>query len=62
MIDDERCANAVGLLMSLNMLLETPGGFDYTAADCKGWLASTGFRDLTVEPLGPTESMVIARK
>ena len=62
MIDDDRSTNAAGLLMSLNMLLETPGGFDYTPADCRGWLASVGFRDMSVEPLGPTESMVIARK
>ena len=31
-IDDERRQNAFGLLMSLNMLIETPGGFDYTGA------------------------------
>ena len=62
MIDDDRSTNAVGLLMSLNMLLETPGGFDYTAADCKEWLVSSGFRDMSVEPLGPTESMVVAHK
>lgn len=62
MIDDERSSNATGLLMSLCMLLETVGGFDYTPADCKGWLTSTGFRDLVVEPLGPSESIIIARK
>jgi hypothetical protein len=33
-IDDERRENASGLLMSLNMLIETPGGFYYTGADC----------------------------
>jgi hypothetical protein len=33
-IDDDRSGNAFGLLMSLNMLIETPGGFDYTGADC----------------------------
>jgi hypothetical protein len=33
-IDDERRGNAFGLLMSLNMLIETRGGFDYTGADC----------------------------
>src|SRR4029077_10123194 len=37
-IDDERSKNVFGLLMSLNMLIETPGGFDYTGADCKGWM------------------------
>jgi hypothetical protein len=29
--------------MSLNMLIETPGGFDYTGADCRDWMAETGF-------------------
>ena len=38
MIDDDRRENAFGLLMSLNMLIETPGGFDYTGADCRGWM------------------------
>ena len=38
-IDDERRENAFGLLMSLNMLIETPGGFDYTGADGQGWMA-----------------------
>jgi hypothetical protein len=36
LIDDERKQNAFGLLMSLNMLIETTGGFDYTGADCTG--------------------------
>ena len=35
LIDDDRRRNAFGLLMSLNMLIETPGGFDYTGADGK---------------------------
>lgn len=37
-IDDDRRRNAFGLLMSLNMLIETPGGFDYTGADCASWM------------------------
>ena len=44
-IDDERRTNAFGLLMSLNMLIETPGGFDYTGADCQRWMHEVGFRD-----------------
>jgi hypothetical protein len=28
-----RRANAFGLMMSLNMLIEPPAGFDYTGAD-----------------------------
>ena len=34
LIDDERRTNAFGLLMSLNMLIELPGEFDDTGADC----------------------------
>ncbi len=34
--DDDRSKNAFGLLMSLNMLIETPGGFDYTARIASG--------------------------
>src|SRR5262249_43825491 len=32
LIDDDRRMNTTGLLMSLNMLIETPGGFDFTGA------------------------------
>src|SRR4029077_9832636 len=54
MIDDERRHNAFGLLMSLNMLIETPAGFDYTAADCRSWMADIGFPETYTEPLpGP---------
>ena len=42
-IDDERRKNAFGLMMSLNMLIETRGGFDYTGADCSAWLKEDGF-------------------
>jgi hypothetical protein len=59
MIDDERRRNAFGLLMSLNMLIETPGGFDYTPGQCHAWMAEAGFRDIRVEPLGGGNSMVI---
>jgi hypothetical protein len=62
MIDDARCRNVTGLLMSLNMLIETPGGFDYTPADCRGWMKTTGFRKTSVVPLSAVESMVIATK
>ncbi len=32
-IDDDRRTNSFGLLMSLNMLIELPGGSDYTLID-----------------------------
>jgi hypothetical protein len=62
LIDDERRHNALGLLMSLNMLIETPGGFDYTGADCRGWLAEAGFRRAWVEHLVGPDSMVVGIK
>ena len=62
LIDDERRQNAFGLLMSLNMLIETPGGFDYTGADCCGWMRDAGFRKTWVEHLAGPDSMVVAIK
>jgi O-methyltransferase domain/Dimerisation domain len=61
-IDDDRSRNAFGLLMSLNMLIETPGGFDYTGADCTGWMQEAGFKTIRVEHLVGPESMVIGIK
>jgi hypothetical protein len=61
-IDDDRSANAFGLLMSLNMLIETPGGFDYTGKDCMEWMREAGFRETRVEYLLGSDSMVIGIK
>lgn len=58
-IDDDRRANTFGMLMSLNMLIETEAGFDYTGADCRSWMADVGFRDSYVEPLVGPDSMVV---
>ena len=62
MIDDARRENAFGLLMSLNMLIETRGGFDYTGADCRTWLLEAGFREAYVEPLAGPDSMAVGIK
>jgi hypothetical protein len=62
LIDDDRRQNAFGLLMSLNMLIETPGGFDYSGADCIGWLAETGFQNCRVEHLVGPDGMVVGIK
>lgn len=61
-IDDERRENAFGLLMSLNMLIETRGGFDYTGADCIGWMKDAGFKDARVQHLIGPDSMVVGTK
>jgi len=62
LIDDDRSKNAFGLMMSLNMLIETPGGFDYTGADCQGWMKEAGFRETRVEHLVGPDSMVVGIK
>jgi hypothetical protein len=61
-IDDDRSKNAFGLMMSLNMLIETEGGFDYTGADCEGWMREAGFRETRTEALIGPDSMVIGIK
>ena len=61
-IDDARTQNSFGLLMSLNMLIETPGGFDYSGEDCIGWMKETGFREAYVEHLMGPDSMVVGAK
>jgi hypothetical protein len=62
LIDDDRRENAFGLLMSLNMLIETPGGFDYSGSDCMGWMRDAGFRETRVEHLLGPDSMAIGVK
>ncbi len=62
LIDDDRRENAFGLLMSLNMLIETPGGFDYTGADCRGWMSEAGFSESYVQHLVGPDSMVVGIK
>lgn len=62
LIDDTRKENAFGLLMSLNMLIETHGGFDFTGADCRKWMKEVGFKKTKVERLAGPDGMVIGYK
>jgi O-methyltransferase domain/Dimerisation domain len=62
LIDDARRQHAPGLLMSLNMLIETTGGFDFTGADCCNWMREVGFHDTYVEPLDGPDSMAVGIK
>jgi hypothetical protein len=48
--------------MSLNMLIETPGGFDFTGADCSRWMRDAGFKETRVEALCGPDSMVVGIK
>jgi hypothetical protein len=62
LIDDDRRVNTAGFLASLNMLIMTNGGFDFSAADCIGWMDEAGFQNMRVEPLESGQSMIIGSK
>lgn len=61
-IDDERNKNVFGLLMSLNMAIETDDGFDFSASDFSAWSREAGFREIELMPLAGPSSAVIAIK
>jgi len=61
-IDDSRRTNAFGLLMSLNMLIELPGGFDYTGAQFDTWACKAGFARTEIRHLAGPASAAIAYK
>jgi O-methyltransferase domain/Dimerisation domain len=61
-IDDERKQNVFGMMMSLNMLIETGKGFDYTFADFNNWAKTVGFKSTSLLPLTGPSSAAIAYK
>ncbi len=61
-IDDNRSENAFGLLMSLNMLIETPEGFDFSLADFTSWAKEAGFSKTSLMRLTGPSSAAIAVK
>lgn len=62
LIDDERRQSVTGLLLSLHMIVDYPGGSTYTAADCFSWLTDAGFRGCRVEPLAGPDYLISAIK
>jgi len=62
LIDDERRSHVPGFMMSLNMLIETRGGFDFTGADCAGWMREAGFRQTRVEHIAGADHMCVGLK
>lgn len=61
-IDNDRSENAFGLMMSLNMNIETPEGFDFSGEDFDAWAKECGFTQTSVMPLTGPSSAVIAIK
>ena len=61
-IDDDRSKNVFGMMMSLNMLIETGTGFDYTFSSFNKWAKSVGFKSTSIVPLTGPASAAIAYK
>ncbi len=61
-IDDDRRKNVFGLLMSLNMLIETKEGKDYTFKEFSNWAGQAGFVEFELIHLGGPTSAAIAFK
>lgn len=61
-LDEGRSQNTFGFLMSLNMLIETPGGREYTGSECEAWMRETGFSKARTQPLMGPASVVIGVK
>jgi hypothetical protein len=59
LIDDRRRENVLGLLMSLNMLIEFGDAFDYTGADFRQWCGQVGFERFDqIHLAGPTSAAI----
>jgi len=61
-IDDDRRENAFALMMSLNMLIETDAGANFTHADFDAWAREIGFSKTSLMPLTGPHSAAIAIK
>lgn len=59
---DEQPTDLVNLLISLDMLLVTHGGSEYSAEDCRAWMAEAGFSRTEAKVLSTTDSLVIGHK
>ncbi|GAB3153506.1 methyltransferase [Microbispora hainanensis] len=62
MIDDDRRGPAGALLTSLNMLMVTPHGSEYTVGECRSWLTEAEFTDIGSSSIGAHNTLVVARR
>jgi hypothetical protein len=62
LIDDARRENLFGLLMSLNMLIETGDGFDYSGEDFREWCTEAGFGQFEIIHLAGPAFAAVAYK
>ena len=62
LIDDARRVRSHSLLASLNMVIQTDAGFEFTGAECTGWMREAGFQTISIIPLAAFYSAIIAEK
>jgi SAM-dependent methyltransferase len=59
---DEEPDHVENLVISLDMLLVTDGGSEYTVTELRGHAAAAGFTEITDRPLGDYDTLVVCRK
>ncbi|HEY4019968.1 MAG TPA: methyltransferase [Pseudonocardiaceae bacterium] len=62
MINGDRPDNANPLVVSINMMLCTPGGSEYTPEEGARWFTDAGFATVTWTPLINDDTLLIARR
>jgi SAM-dependent methyltransferase len=62
LIDDGRRVRSHSLLASLNMVIQTAGGSEFTGAECAGWMREAGFTTVSIIKLAAFYSAIIAEK
>ena len=61
-IDNARRVRSHSLLASLNMLLQTEGGSEFTEHECETWMQEVGFGPVRILPLVAGHTAIIANK
>jgi SAM-dependent methyltransferase len=59
---DDTSHDLYNTMVSLNMALMSPGGSEYTAAECREWMAEAGFVAFREARVGDHDTLVIATK
>ncbi len=62
LIDEARRVGAHALLASLNMVLQTEAGSEFTGTECIRWMREVGFQTVSIMPLAAFYSAIIAEK
>ena len=61
-IDNARRDRAHSLLASLNMLIQTDGGSEFTEEECMTWMREVGFDETYLVPLAAKHTAVVGKK